>query len=102
MPRRHRLLVPSKISAPLRRLTFTPFSFCRLPTGTTTLELVVSGRSVAIGSLGCVQSLAAAAGTACQARITTTPDSHSDLGYFMYSFRPYTHRTRNTTRNAGA
>jgi hypothetical protein len=37
-----------------------PFSFCRLPTGTTIDELVTSGRSVSIGLLGCVHSAAAA------------------------------------------
>src|SRR5262252_3391242 len=81
MPRRQRLLVPSKTSAPLRRLTFAPFSFCRLPTGTTTLELVVSGRSVAMGSLGCVHSSAATAAVVLQARAVMIAGSHTDLGY---------------------
>jgi hypothetical protein len=31
-------------------LTFIPFSICRLPAGTTMLELVTSGRSVDISS----------------------------------------------------
>jgi hypothetical protein len=52
--------VPSKTSAPSRWLILLPFSFCKLPTGTTTDELVVSGLSVAIGSLGCVHSSAEA------------------------------------------
>src|SRR5215471_585892 len=59
-PRRSRLLVPSNTCAPSRRLTFIPFSFWKLPTGSTTLELVMSGRSVSIGLPGCVHSSAAA------------------------------------------
>jgi hypothetical protein len=55
-------LLPSTTSAPFRRLTFHPFSFWRLPTGTTTLELLMSGRSVSIGSLTWVHSSVAVAG----------------------------------------
>src|SRR5579863_5457393 len=50
MPNRHRLLVPSMRWPPSCALKLTPFSFCRLPMGTTMLELVTSGRSVAISS----------------------------------------------------
>src|SRR5215472_8056368 len=83
MPRRQRLLVPSKTSAPLRLLTLAPFSFCRLPAGTTTLELVVSGLSVSMGSLVWVHPSAAEAELDCQARIAATAGSHTDLGYCM-------------------
>src|SRR6266436_569305 len=84
MPSRHRLLVPSKISAPARRLTLAPFSFCRLPTGTTTLELVTSGRSVAIGALVCVHPAAAPAGATCKARAAAMLDDDSNLGYSIH------------------
>src|ERR1700755_811992 len=45
---------------PSRALALTPFSFCRLPTGTTRLELVTSGRSVAISSFAVGQDSARA------------------------------------------
>src|SRR5262249_21416112 len=84
MPSRQRLLVPSKMSAPARRLTLAPFSFCRLPTGTTTLELVTSGRSVAIGALVCAHSSAAPTGATCQARATAMLHDDSNLGYSIH------------------
>src|ERR1700738_2420755 len=49
-PSRHREFVPSIVRLP-PALKFTPFSLCRLPMGTTRLEFVTSGRSVAISSL---------------------------------------------------
>src|ERR1700749_3005778 len=61
IPSRQRLLVPSMLRAPSRALVLTPFSFCRLPTGTTRLELVTSGRSVAISSFAVGQESARAA-----------------------------------------
>src|SRR5262249_9500390 len=63
MPRRSRLLVPSKIRVLKRRLIFIPFSLWKLPTGITTSELVTSGRSVQIGGLVGVHSSAAIAGS---------------------------------------
>src|ERR1700742_2414319 len=60
MPSRQRLLVPSMLWPPSRALMLTPFSFCRLPTGTTRLELVTSGRSVAISSFAVGQESARA------------------------------------------
>jgi hypothetical protein len=49
-----------KIQLLTRALALMPFSICRLPAGTTTLEFVTSGRSVAISSLvpGQVSALA--------------------------------------------
>jgi hypothetical protein len=41
-------LVPSKVFSDPRPVVLIPFSLCRLPTGTTRLEFVTSGRSVAI------------------------------------------------------
>ena len=58
MPSRHRLFVPFNMSAPRSRLVSMPFSFCKLPTGTTMDELVKSGRSVSIGVSGWVHSAA--------------------------------------------
>src|SRR5215475_11531710 len=84
MPSRQRLLVPSKTSAPARRLTLAPFSFCRLPIGTTTLELVTSGRSVAIGALVCVHPSAAPAGATCKARVAAMHDNDRNLGYSIH------------------
>jgi hypothetical protein len=49
MPSRSRLLVPSNSWPPACWLKLTPFSFWKLPCGTTRLELVTSGRSVSIG-----------------------------------------------------
>src|SRR5262249_4351092 len=60
-PSRHRLLVPLSACAPSLRCRSTPFSFCKLATGTTTAELVTSGRSVSIGLFGPVHSPAVAA-----------------------------------------
>src|SRR5258708_31861737 len=48
MPSLSRLLVPSNVLSRPRRVVLMPFSPCRLPTGTTRLEFVTSGRSVAI------------------------------------------------------
>src|ERR1700736_5006607 len=59
-PRRHRVFVPSTNRPPSRALKFTPFSLCRLPVGTTRLEFVTSGRSVAISSLAVGQASARA------------------------------------------
>src|ERR1700681_1883831 len=70
-PRRHRVFVPSIVRPPSRALTFTPFSLCRLPTGTTRLEFVTSGRSVAISSLTVGQPSACAS----TAPRTATADS---------------------------
>jgi len=53
IPSRHRLFVPSTVRPPSRALKLTPFSLWKLPTGTTRLEFVTSGRSVAISSVGC-------------------------------------------------
>jgi hypothetical protein len=60
IPKRHRVFVPSTIRPPSRALKFTPFSLWRLPTGTTRLELVTSGRSVAISSFAVGQASACA------------------------------------------
>jgi hypothetical protein len=54
------VFVPSIVRPPSRALKFTPFSLCRLPTGTTRLEFVTSGRSVAISSLAVGQETACA------------------------------------------
>src|SRR3984893_6420240 len=51
MHARNRVFVPSTNRPPSRALKLTPFSICRLPAGTTRLELVTSGRSVMISSL---------------------------------------------------
>ena len=51
IPRRSRVLVPSSTSEPWRTVQSMPFSACKLPVGTTRLELVTSGRSVTMGSL---------------------------------------------------
>src|ERR1700737_998212 len=48
------------VRPPSRALMFTPFSLCRLPVGTTRLEFVTSGRSVAISSLAVGQASARA------------------------------------------
>src|SRR5205823_11372114 len=55
-----RLLVPLSACAASFRCRLIPFSFCKLPTGTTIEELVISGRSVSIGVLGSGQSPATA------------------------------------------
>src|SRR5260370_20658198 len=81
IPRRQRLLVPSNTSAPARRLTFAPFSLCRLPTGTTTLELVTSGRSVAIGALVCVHPSPAPAGATFKTTAVAMLGGDSDAGH---------------------
>src|ERR1700722_14850009 len=47
-PIRSRLFVPSITVALCRAVQLIPFSNCRLPRGTTRLEFVTSGRSVAI------------------------------------------------------
>src|SRR5262249_46517355 len=73
-------LVPSKMSAALCLLTFVPFSFCRLPNGSTTVELVVSGRSVSMGSLCRVHPSAADAALECPVKVARTNDGHTDLG----------------------
>jgi len=70
-PRRHRVFVPSIVRPPSRAVKFTPFSLWRLPTGTTRLEFVTSGRSVAISSLAVGQP-SACASTAAR---TTNADS---------------------------
>ena len=51
IPARNLVFVPSTNRPPSRALKLTPFSICRLPAGTTRLELVTSGRSVMISSL---------------------------------------------------
>src|SRR5580704_9599618 len=48
-PQRSRLSVPSNAWSLSRWLKFMPFSLWQLPCGSTTLELVTSGRSVSIG-----------------------------------------------------
>ena len=63
IPSRHRLLVPSPVRPPSRELKLRPFSLWKLPTGTTRLEFVTSGRSVAISSDGCGQLSARASAT---------------------------------------
>src|ERR1700694_4257426 len=73
IPRRHLVFVPSIVRPASRALTFTPFSLCRLPTGTTRLEFVTSGRSVAIASLAVGQA-SARASTA--ARIVHADSKH--------------------------
>src|SRR5215469_14220714 len=50
MPARSRVLVASRELDPWRTIQSTPFSAWRLPKGTTRLEFVTSGRSVAISS----------------------------------------------------
>ena len=50
MPARKRVFVPSRNRSLSRALKLMPFSICKLPAGTTTLEFVTSGRSVAISS----------------------------------------------------
>src|SRR3984893_5357979 len=71
IPRRHRVFVPSTIRPPSRALKFTPFSLWRLPTGTTRLEFVTSGRSVAISSLAVGQE------PACASTAPRTADADS-------------------------
>src|ERR1700733_4452435 len=73
MPSRSRLLVPSKVLSAPRPVELMPFSPCRLPTGTTRLELVTSGRSVAISEPGDGHSPAHAA-VADRSDSVTTPD----------------------------
>jgi len=51
IPRRNLLAVPSTMRTLSRAATSMPFSLCRVPAGTTMLELVTSGRSVVILSL---------------------------------------------------
>ena len=50
MPSRSLVLVPSRAFEPWLTVQSTPFSACKLPYGTTRLELVTSGRSVTISS----------------------------------------------------
>src|SRR4051794_9336662 len=59
-----------------------PFSFWKLPTGTTTLELVVSGRSVSMGALVCVQLSAAIAGVAATTVNATAKSPTADRTAF--------------------
>ncbi len=61
MPSLQRLLLPSMLRPSSRPVRLMPFSFCKLPTGTTILELVTSGRSVAMSSPGLGQPSARAA-----------------------------------------
>jgi len=58
MPARKRVFVPSTNRLPSRPLELMPFSICKLPAGTTTLEFMTSGRSVQISSLVVGQSSA--------------------------------------------
>src|SRR5579862_960322 len=51
MPSRSRVSVPLITSDRWRTVQSTPFSTCKLPYGTTRLELVTSGRSVEISEL---------------------------------------------------
>ena len=85
MPRRSLLLVPSKTSPPSWRLRLMPFSLWKLPTGTTTLELVTSGRSVAIGEVFWVQLSAAAAIVAMQTLAGNTINTDKVRRMFMRS-----------------
>src|ERR1700740_1859391 len=80
MPSRQRLLVPSMLWPPSRALTLTPFSFCRLPTGTTRLELVTSGRSVAISSFAVGQDSARASIAPGSANGDNTQNDRGKLG----------------------
>src|SRR5258708_9207646 len=73
IPSRHLVLLPSIVRPPSRALTFTPFSLCRLPTGTTMLEFVTSGRSVAISSLAVGQASARASTAARLANADSKP-----------------------------
>src|SRR5260221_14361579 len=73
IPSRHLVLLPSIVRPPSRALTFTPFSLCRLPTGTTILEFVTSGRSVAISSLAVGQASARASTAARLANADSKP-----------------------------
>ena len=58
-PSRSLVVGPSITAAACRAVQLTPLSPCRLPCGTTTLELVTSGRSVAISVAALGQSSAA-------------------------------------------
>src|SRR5258708_16278440 len=70
---RHLVLLPSIVRPPSRELTFTPFSLCRLPTGTTMMQFVTSGRSVAISSLAVGQASARASTAARLANADSKP-----------------------------
>ena len=61
-PTRILLFLPRRIRAPSGAVRWTPISLCRLPTGTTTRELVTSDRSVEISL--CRQPLSAPANMA--------------------------------------
>src|SRR5258708_31814537 len=73
IPGGHLVWLPSIVRPPPRALTFTPFSLCRLPTGTTMLEFVTSGRSVAISSLAVGQASARASTAARLANADSKP-----------------------------
>src|SRR5580700_6559782 len=72
-PKRQRVFVPSIVRPPSRALKFTPFSLWRLPTGTTRLEFVTSGRSVALSSLAVGQPSARAS---TDTRIASADSQH--------------------------
>jgi hypothetical protein len=63
-------------------LKLTPFSFWRLPTGTTMLELVVSGRSVAMASFALGQ-LSARAEPVPRRMMHAKPNGALRLGWRM-------------------
>jgi hypothetical protein len=57
-------------------MVLMPFSICRLPVGTTRLEFVTSGRSVAISdaAVGHSPARASAGATAIKASVKVAPD----------------------------
>jgi hypothetical protein len=69
-PSRTLLAGPSMTGPPWRAVQLTPLSICRLPCGTTTLEFVTSGRSVAI-SVASLEHFSAA-GLLMNAPLTST------------------------------
>src|SRR6202011_6137147 len=71
MPRRSRVSDPLMTSDRWRTVQSTPFSICRLPYGTTRLELVTSGRSVEISE--------ALFGHTSAAKITDAPIIIADI-----------------------
>src|SRR4029077_2324882 len=75
MPNRSLRFAPSIALAPCAELRLTPFSLCRLPTGTTRLELVTSGRSVAM-SEAAVEHSAPIAGNAPRQVATDNSTDH--------------------------
>src|ERR1700691_1844416 len=81
MPRRILVLVPVRRFDPFITAQSTPFSACKFPYGTTRLELVTSGRSVAISSTLVGQGSAALAGAVASTARTNAHRSAEPKGF---------------------